>query len=81
MAALSPGSRFLKEPFDFAHQARVEANERIMELQFATVEKRLERIEELIEGVEKRLWATIFGVVGVMLTEAAQSIMHFSPGG
>ncbi len=80
MAGPAAGSRYLKEPFDFAHQARVEANERITEVQFAMVEKRLERIELLIEGVERRLWATIFGVVGVMLAEAAQSVMNFGAG-
>lgn len=73
------GSRFLKQPFDYAHEFRVEAIERIMELQFATVEKRLERIEMLIEGVEKRLWMTVFGVVGVILAEAVQSIMALAP--
>lgn len=76
-----PGSRYLKQPFDYAPAARVEATERIMEMQFATVEKRLERIEEMIEGVEKRLWMTVFGVVGVILAEAVQSVMTFAPNG
>jgi hypothetical protein len=80
LAGDAAGSRFLKEPFDYAHQARVEANERITEIQFNVMDRRLERIEEMIEGVEKRLWATIYGVVAVMLTEAVQSILSFGPG-
>ncbi|MCB2116568.1 MAG: hypothetical protein KDE00_09785 [Rhodobacteraceae bacterium] len=73
------GSRYLKEPFECAHEHRFEAAEKIMELQFETVEKRLERIERMIGGVEKRLWMTVFGVVGVMLSQAVQSIVEFGP--
>ena len=63
VAMQAGGSRFLKQPFDYAHAVRVEATERIMEMQFATV--------------EKRLWTTVFGVVGVILAEAAQSLLTF----
>ena len=73
------GSRYLKEPFPCAHEHRFEAVDRIMTLQFQTVEKRLERIEGMILGVEKRLWMTVFGVVGVILSQAAQSIIEFGP--
>ena len=52
-----------------------------MALQFSAVEKRLERIEGMILGVEKRLWMTVFGVVGVILTEAVQSILGYVPNG
>jgi len=72
-----PGSRYLKEPFQCAHEHRFEATERIMALQFETVEKRLERIEAMVGGVEKRLWMTVFGVVGVILSQAAQSALEF----
>ena len=73
------GSRYLKEPFPCAHEHRFEAVDRIMTLQFETVEKRLERIEGMILGVEKRLWMTVFGVVGVILSQAAQSLVTFGP--
>ncbi|MGB5837160.1 MAG: hypothetical protein WBH14_08925 [Albidovulum sp.] len=73
------GSRYLKEPFECAHEHRFEATEKIMALQFQTVEKRLERIEAMIAGVEKRLWMTVYGVVGVILSQAAQSILEFGP--
>jgi len=74
---VAAGSRYLKEPFECAHEHRFEATERIMALQFETVERRLERIEAMIEGVEKRLWMTVFGVVGVILSQAAQSALEF----
>lgn len=73
------GSRFLKEPFDWTRDHRVEATEKIMEVQFLAVERRLERIEAMIIGVEKRMWMTVFGVVGVILSQAVQSILQFSP--
>ncbi|MFZ5750254.1 MAG: GTA head formation protein, RCAP_rcc01685 family [Pseudomonadota bacterium] len=71
------GSRYLKEPFECTHEHRIEATERIMTLQFETVEKRLERIEAMVQGVEKRMWMTVFGVVGVILSQAVQSLLEF----
>lgn len=60
---------------------RFEAQERIMALQFGTVERRLERIESMIEGLERRLWMTVYGVVAVILTQAVQGILEFGPKG
>ena len=45
------GSRFGKEPFDW-HDQRFATQERIMALQFGQVDRRLERIEALIEGLD-----------------------------
>lgn len=72
------GSRYLKEPFDY-HDQRFAAVERVMGLQFQQVERRLERIEAMIEGLEKRLWMTVYGVVAVILTQAVQSILEYAP--
>lgn len=77
MAAAGGGSRYLKEPFECAHEHRFQATERIMELQFENVDRRLEKIEAMILGVEKRLWMAVFGVVGVILSQAVQSILTF----
>ncbi len=74
------GSRFVKDPFDW-HDQRFEAHERIMALQFGQVERRLERIEGLMERLERRLWLTVYGVVAVILTQAVQSILQFTPKG
>lgn len=71
------GSRYLKEPFA-VHEQRFEATEKIMELQFAQVERRLDRIEGMIEGLEKRLWMTVYGVVAVILTQAVQGVLDFA---
>lgn len=63
------------------HEQRFEATERIMALQFGTVEKRLERIEAMIAGLERRLWMTVYGVVAVILTQAVQGIVEYVPKG
>ena len=73
------GSRFVRETG--WHDQRFDAQERIMALQFGAVEKRLERIEALIESLERRLWMTVYGVVAVILTQAVQGIMEFAPKG
>lgn len=72
------GSRFLKEPFE-VHEQRFEATEKIMELQFSQVDRRLAKIEQMIEGLEKRLWMTVYGVVAVILTQAVQGILQYAP--
>lgn len=72
------GSRFLKEPFD-VHERRFETTERIMELQFRHLEGRLGKIETMIEGLERRLWMTVYGVVAVILTQAVQGILQYAP--
>ncbi len=74
------GSRFIKDSFGW-HDQRFEAQERIMALQFGTVDRRLESIERLIEGLERRLWMTVYGVVAVILTQAVQGIIEYAPKG
>ena len=74
------GSKFIERP-GIWHKQKLEAQERIMALQFGQVDRRLERIESLIEGLERRLWMTVYGVVAVILTQAVQSILQFAPKG
>ena len=74
------GSRFVKDGIGW-HDQRFEAQERIMALQFGTVERRLESIERLIEGLERRLWMAVYGVVAVILTQAVQGILEYAPKG
>ena len=78
------GERVVSQPFVQPvawSDHRFETQERIMALQFGQVERRLERIEALIEGLERRLWMTVYGVVAVILTQAVQSIMQYAPKG
>lgn len=79
MSMAGAGSRYLKEPFQCAHEHRFDATDKIMTIQFETMEKRLERIEAMVSGVERRLWMTVFGVVGVILSQAVQSLIEIGP--
>jgi len=72
------GSRFLYEPFDAA-SARIEANERVLDERWAALEHRLTVIEATLERLERRLWLGVFGVVGVMLTRGAYSLLQMIP--
>ena len=42
-------------------------------------ERRLEKLEEMMEKLEKRLWLTVYGVVGTILAQAFQSILTAQP--
>jgi hypothetical protein len=67
--------RYGFEKFDCASALRLEAHEQLNELQFETLNRRLDRIEMMIERLEKRLWLTMYGVVGVILTQAVQQVL------
>ena len=70
------GERFGFEAFECAPALRLEAHERVATMQFESLNKRLDRIEALIERLEKRLWLTVYGVVGVILAQAFSSLMQ-----
>lgn len=69
------GERVGFEPFDCAPALRLEAHERVAALQFEAMNKRLDRLEELLERLEKRLWLTVYGVVAVILAQAFQGLL------
>lgn len=73
---MAEGDRYGFEAFDCAPALRLEAHERVANLQFDSLNKRLDRIEALIERLEKRLWLTVYGVVGVILAQAFQSLIE-----
>jgi hypothetical protein len=68
-----------RETFECGPSLRIEAQERIAALQFAQLNTQLGKIEAMMERLEKRLWLTVYGVVGVILTKAVQSILIFAP--
>jgi len=75
------GSRFLFEPFEYGPQQVREAQEKVLQLQFEGIEGRLTRIEALMERLERRLWLTVYGVVGTILAQAAGSLITITPNG
>ncbi len=71
--------RYGFESFDCAPALRLEAHERVAKLQFDGLNRRLDKIETLMERLEKRLWLTVYGVVGVILAQAFQSLLNAVP--
>ena len=59
----SGGSRFLYDPFDAAN-ARIEANERVLEERWDALSFRLKHLEGGLERLEKRPWVAGIGVAG-----------------
>ena len=70
----SGGSRFLYDPFDVA-QARIDANERVLEERWDALEFRLQGIETLLERLEKRLWLAVFGVISTILAQGINQLL------
>jgi hypothetical protein len=71
------GSRYLYAPFDAAN-ARIDANERVMEERWQALTFRLEGIEAALERLERRLWLAVYGVVAVILTEAVSQVLSLN---
>lgn len=69
----------LYEKFDCAPGLRLEAHERVSEIHHQNMLHRMDRLEEMIERMERRLWLTVYGVVAVILSQAVQSILVVTP--
>jgi hypothetical protein len=66
-------------PFACAPGMRLEAHEKLSALQIAQINGELDRIEALVERIEKRLWLAVYGVVAVILSQGVQSLIQFGP--
>jgi hypothetical protein len=71
--------RFAYEPFECAPGVRLAAHERVAQIQHDNLNKRLDRLEEVLERLEKRLWLTVYGVAAVILAQAVQSFIATAP--
>ncbi|MGJ8546806.1 MAG: GTA head formation protein, RCAP_rcc01685 family [Sulfitobacter sp.] len=69
------------EKFYCAPGLRLEAHERVSEIHHENVMRRLDRMEQMMERLEKRLWLTVYGVVAVILAQAVQSFLVVAPAG
>ncbi|SFR04779.1 GTA head formation protein, RCAP_rcc01685 family [Poseidonocella sedimentorum] len=67
------------ESFECAPGLRLEAHERLVALQFQNSVERLERLEAMIERIEKRLWLAVYGALAAILGQAFQSLLTAVP--
>ncbi|PIB24968.1 hypothetical protein BFP76_07395 [Amylibacter kogurei] len=73
----SGGSRFLYEPFDAAN-ARIDAQEAVLNERWLALERRLGMIEASLERLERRLWLAVYGVLAVVLTRGIATLLEIS---
>ena len=77
-------NEFAKDPFgvselDCLPAQRINLHERMSALQFEMLSKRLDDLDSAMERLERRLWLFVFGVVGVILAQAFQSVLTVTP--
>lgn len=62
-------------PFDCAPGLRLSVHEQVNQIQLDALGCRLDRLEQMLERLERRLWLTVYGVAAVVLAQAFQSII------
>ena len=67
------------EPFACAPALKLEAHERVSRLQVEALNARLDRLEALMERLEKRLWLSVYGVAGGILVQALLGLVTVTP--
>jgi len=67
------------EAFDCAPALRLQAHERVSELQIKALNQKLDRLEALMERLEKRLWIALYGVVAAIMGQFFQSLLVAVP--
>lgn len=72
-------ARYGFEAFDCAPALRLEAHERVSTLHIEGLNRRAEKLEALVEKLERRLWLAVYGVVAVVLAQAFQSLLGAVP--
>jgi len=68
------GSRFLYEPFD-ANAARIDAHELVNNERWGALERRLVRMEEVLDRVERRMWLAVTAMAGFLAADLAYSFI------
>ncbi|PYE85712.1 GTA head formation protein, RCAP_rcc01685 family [Pseudoroseicyclus aestuarii] len=64
--------------FACAPGLRIEAHERLVELQFTQVSIALSKIEATMERLERRLWLAVYGVVAAVLVQGVQQLLDMA---
>ena len=65
-------------PFECAPGLRLRAHEQLSKVQLDALSRRLEKLDQLVERLEKRLWLAVYGVVGFVLIRGVLSIFEMA---
>ncbi|MHA6325468.1 GTA head formation protein, RCAP_rcc01685 family [Roseivivax sp. CAU 1753] len=71
--------RITAERFACAPGLKLEAHERLSDMQFRNLAARLDRIEALMERLERRLWLAVYGVMATICAQGVQGILSVTP--
>ncbi len=69
----------LFERFECAPGIRLKAHERLTQVHYDTINRRLERLETVMERLERRLWLMVYGIAAMALAQTFQSILAVTP--
>jgi hypothetical protein len=69
----------LLERFECAPGLRLQAHERVSQIHLENISRRLDRLDETMERLERRLWLTVYGVAAVILAQVLQSFLGATP--
>ena len=67
------------ERFQCAPGMRLQAHEQVSSIHFTNLNTRLDRIEQMMERLERRLWLAVYGVVAVILAKVVQTFLDVAP--
>ena len=67
------------ERFECAPGLRLQAHERVADIQNKNLLARLDRVEAMMERLEKRLWLTVYGIIAIIVGQGLQSILAAAP--
>ena len=73
------GQRYGFEAFECAPALRLQAHEKVAALQFAHLNGRLDKIEEMMARLEKQVWLALFGMIAAILTQTLQQVLSVTP--
>lgn len=67
------------EQFECAPGLRLAAHEKVSQIHHENLVRRLDRLDEMMERLERKLWLTVYGVIAVILSQAVQSFLAATP--
>lgn len=65
--------------FECAPGLKLAAHERVSQIHYENLNKRLDQLEEMMERLERRLWLAVYGVVAAIAVEAVQQFLVAAP--
>jgi hypothetical protein len=70
------GAEERRERFLCAPGLRIEAHEKLAEVQFRQMAEAIDRLEVLIDRLDKRIWLAIYGVSAAIMADVGQRVFH-----